>query len=56
MQGINFVVDEQGNKSAVQIDLNVYGELWEDIHDLLLIHQRRDEPRDSLSEIKSEMT
>ncbi len=30
MKGIQFVMDEQGEKQAFLIDLNEWGELWED--------------------------
>ena len=36
MEGIRFITDEKGKKVAVQIDLDRYGELWEDIHDQLV--------------------
>ncbi len=55
MQGIQFLIDEQGNKNAVQIDLNLYGEVWEDIYDLLLIHERKEEPRISLGQLKKKL-
>jgi len=29
MKGIQFVTDDQGQKTAVFIDLKKYGELWE---------------------------
>ena len=32
MKGIQFVVDEAGNKKAVLIDLEEWGELWEDFY------------------------
>jgi hypothetical protein len=44
MEGIRFVTDDQGRKVAVQIDLERYGELWEDIHDHLVATDRQDEP------------
>jgi hypothetical protein len=30
MKGIQFVIDESGKKKAVLIDLEEWGELWED--------------------------
>lgn len=53
MKGINFVVDEQDNKTAVIIDLKEYGELWEDFYDTLLAIQRKNEPRESLESVKA---
>jgi len=43
MEGIHFVTDEKGKKVAVQIDLERYGELWEDIHDRLVTASRSHE-------------
>lgn len=48
MKGINYVVDEDGNKTAVQIDLQLYGELWQDFYDVLTIEAAKDEESDSL--------
>ena len=47
MKGIQYVVDESGEKTAVLIDLKEHGELWEDLYDALIAEQRRDEPRPS---------
>jgi hypothetical protein len=52
MKGIQFVTDEAGQKTAVQIDLKRYGELWEDIYDSLLAQQRANEPRETLETVK----
>ena len=43
MEGIHFVTNEKGKKIAVQIDLERYGELWEDIHDQLVTASRSHE-------------
>jgi hypothetical protein len=43
MEGIHFVTNEKGKKVAVQIDLERYGELWEDIHDQLVAASRSQE-------------
>ena len=43
MKGIQFLVDENNKKTAVQIDLNNYGELWEDFYDTILIEEAKDE-------------
>ena len=44
MKGIQFVVDDTGKKKAVIIDLEEWGELWEDIYDILISEYRRGEP------------
>ena len=43
MKGINFVINEQGEKKAVLIDLDEWGELWEDFSDIL-VSRNRDHP------------
>jgi hypothetical protein len=52
LHGIEFVVDEQGNKTAVVLDLKEHGELWEDIYDSLLARSRKAEPRESLMAVR----
>ena len=55
MKGIQFVSDHNGQKVAVQIDLRKYGELWEDFYDSLLAQVRKDEPRESLEDVKQQL-
>jgi len=55
MNGISFVVDERGRKKAVLIDLDRYGETWEDFHDALIVKARRREPREPLSEVEKRL-
>jgi hypothetical protein len=43
MEGIRFVTDEKGRKVAVQLDLERYGELWEDMHDQIVATSRAHE-------------
>lgn len=55
LKGIHFVVDERGQKTAVQIDLKKYGELWEDFYDSLIARVREDEPRESLESVRQRL-
>lgn len=55
MQGIQFVVNNKGEKVAVLIDLKKYGELWEDIYDSLIARQRAAEPRESLESVRKRL-
>jgi hypothetical protein len=55
MKGIQFVVDDTGKKKAVLIDLAEWGELWEDIFDVLVSHLRKNEPTVDWEELKAEM-
>ena len=52
MKGVEFVVDEEGKKKAVLIDLKKHGEIWEDFYDTLQAKERESEPRESLQEVK----
>jgi hypothetical protein len=52
MEGIHFVTDENGEKIAVQLDLERYGELWEDIYDQILIERREGEKRESFDAVE----
>jgi hypothetical protein len=42
MKGIQFVVNEKGQKVAVLIHLQKYGELWEDFYDSFTARLRAD--------------
>ena len=55
ISGIQFVVDEHGDKTAVQIDLKEHGDLWEDFYDALLARARAAEPRESLEEVRQRL-
>ena len=44
MRGIEYLVDDKGNKKAVQIDLAAWGKLWEDFYDVLVSEARKHEP------------
>lgn len=52
MEGIQFVTNASGEKTAVLIDLQTYGELWGDFYDSILAQQRKDEPRESLEDVR----
>ena len=55
MQGINFVIYEKGEKKAVLIDLEEWGELWEDFSDILVSRSRENESEISWDELKQEL-
>ncbi len=52
MKGIQFVVNEAGEKQAVLIDLAQWGKLWEDFYDLLVAHTRQDEEEVSWQDLQ----
>ena len=55
MNGVEFVVDEDGKKKAVLIDLRKHGEIWEDFYDILRTKERETEPRESLQEVRKKV-
>lgn len=55
MKGIEFVVDAAGERKAVLIDLSKHGELWEDFYDTLRAQERKQEPRETLAEVKEKL-
>ncbi|MBM3131503.1 MAG: hypothetical protein FJZ95_00510 [Chloroflexi bacterium] len=55
MKGIRFLVDEAGKKTAVMIDLEDHGELWEDFYDALIAEERVGEPRESLDSVREKL-
>ncbi len=50
-----FIVDELGNKTSVILPLEDYEELLEDIHDLTVIAERKNEPTISFEELKKRL-
>lgn len=56
MQGIQYMVDEKGEKTAVVIDLKQWGNLWEDIQDILVSASRKDEETIDWNTLKNEAT
>ena len=55
MLGVQFLVDDQGNKTAVVIDLKKNAELWEDFYDRALARSRQHEPRETLEAVKKRL-
>ena len=52
MEGIQYVTNDKGQKVAVMIDLQKYGEVWEDFYDILTARARAKEPREPLESVK----
>jgi PHD/YefM family antitoxin component YafN of YafNO toxin-antitoxin module len=50
-----FVVDESGKKTAVILPVEEYEELLEDVHDLAVIAERKDEPTISFEDLKKRL-
>ncbi len=50
-----YLIDENGQKTAVVIPVEEYEELLEDIHDLAVIAERKDESTTSFDELKKRL-
>ena len=52
MKGVQFVVDERGQKTAVVIDLRRHANVREDFVDVAVAKSRQNEPRESVAAVK----
>jgi PHD/YefM family antitoxin component YafN of YafNO toxin-antitoxin module len=50
-----YLIDESGQKTAVVLTVEDYEELLEDIHDLAVIAERKDEPTINFDELKKRL-
>lgn len=48
----HYIIDTNGNKTGVVISLKRYQQLMEDLHDMAVVAERRDEEPISLEEMK----
>lgn len=55
MNGIQFITDEKGRKTAAIIDLKKHRALWEDIEDVLVSRSRQHEKRIPLEKVKADL-
>jgi len=51
----NYIVDDKGKKSAIIVPIEKYEELLEDIHDLAIVAERREEETVSFYELKKKL-
>ena len=52
---VQYIVDEKGERTAVVLPINEYEELLEDLHDLAVIAERREEPTIPFDELKRKL-
>lgn len=52
---VQYVTNEAGQKTAVVVPIEEYEELLEDLHDLAVIAERKDEPVISHKELNKEL-
>jgi hypothetical protein len=51
-----YLVDEQGRRVAVVLDIAVYERLMEDLHDLAIVAERQTEASLTLDELRQRLT
>ena len=52
---IRFLVDEKGRRRSVVLPIKEYQELLEDLEDLAIIAERKDEPTEPLAVVKKRL-
>jgi len=52
---VEYVVDSSGRRIAVIIPIEEYNEILEDLHDLAIIAERRNEPTVSFEEVRKRL-
>ncbi|MGW8249897.1 MAG: hypothetical protein ACWGO1_04585 [Anaerolineales bacterium] len=55
LKGISFLINEEGERTAVQIDLKKHGDIWEDFYDTLIAIDRSDDPRESIDFVRQRL-
>ena len=56
MNSVQYVLDCKGRRKSVLLPLREYEDLLEDLHDLAVIVERRDETPRSLAEVRQNLT
>jgi hypothetical protein len=55
MKGVEYVIDDKGEKKAVVLDLKIHRDIWEDFCDVLKVKERENDPRESLASVKKKV-
>jgi hypothetical protein len=55
MTGIQYVTDQKGERVAVQLDLRLHADLWEEIEDVLVSELRCDEESIPLEQVEAKL-
>ncbi len=55
MKGVDFVIGDDGEKKAVIINLRTHRDLWEDFYDMAVAADRKNEPRETLEEVRGKV-
>ena len=51
----SYIVDDKGRKKSVILDIKTYEELLDDLEDLRLVAERKDEPTSSLKDVEKRL-
>jgi hypothetical protein len=54
IKGLQYIVDESGQRVAAVVNLQEWGELWEDFLDVLVSESRKNEPAIAWETLKAE--
>ncbi|MBL7190819.1 hypothetical protein ISS30_03910 [bacterium] len=55
MKGISFIIDDSGERTAVQIDLRQYGDIWEYFYDTLIALEKLNEPTEPIEAVEKRL-
>ncbi len=55
VRGLQYIVDESGERVAAVINLKEWGALWEDFFDVLVSESRKGEPTVAWETLKAEI-
>ena len=55
MEGVQFLVDDHGNPTSVMVDLDILGDKWERIYEVMRAEAPGDEPTMSWEQVKAEL-
>ena len=55
MKGVHFITDERGNRKSVVLDLDEWGEVWEDFYDGALADATKRDKDVPWEQVKAEM-
>lgn len=54
LKGVQYLVDDSGKRTAVVISLEEWGDIWEDLYDVLVSESRKHEPTAAWETLKAE--
>lgn len=55
LKGVRYLVDESGERTAVVIEFEEWGQIWEDLYDVLVSESRKGEEAVPWAELKADL-